>query len=396
MGLMDYGVGLGSFADNFMKVRQANLLHKQRQQELDQMNLLRKAQIDEILAKEAEQKRETAAYTGYKRDIEALPQGMGLDPALAGIDPFSKGMVDYRDISNPPPAMDQWGANEFMQPTTKRAAILSPEAISEVAGRMQGPTDEQRLAIYEKYFPKEAAKLRAEMSMKDAALQAGFAKLGLQQEYGLKTLESKQESEMKRLHDKIDSQERIADKSNNTKLTIADIAAAARKSSAEIAAEGKKERAEEQKRQKMMDEYNQIKNLEAKLDTIGETARTLLGHSGLTGITGIKGAMPDLPTGSAAEAETLRQRLTSETALATLTELKTATKAGLGNVSNKDITLLETAILNLRRGQPIESMKKELKTAIKHVTDTKNRLNEGYQRKWGGQETTKSDPLGIR
>lgn len=118
-------------------------------------------------------------------------------------------------------------------------------------------------------------------------------------------------------------------------------------------------------------------------DNLNETqrqVRSLITDPGLKGIYGISGAFPDIPGGKAAGARTRLQTLKSRLSIDQLQAIREASKTGgaLGNVSNQDTSLLETAAANLQNAQSVDDAVAALKVIDGILTKSKARRKQAY------------------
>lgn len=138
--------------------------------------------------------------------------------------------------------------------------------------------------------------------------------------------------------------------------------------------------------QQKQGEITQLHGLEADLDRLASAANELKTHSGLGGITGIRGAVPNIPGSAAANAEAKLNTLKSQTAFNVLQNMRNQSKTGgaLGQVSERELMLLETNLGALDKAQSKEEFQKSLQQVIDYATQAKGRAQDAVIRKYRG------------
>lgn len=127
----------------------------------------------------------------------------------------------------------------------------------------------------------------------------------------------------------------------------------------------------------------------ANLDLFTGKVNELRSHPGLRGIYGPAGSVPDFPGSEAANARTLQTSVVKQMAKETLQAVREASKTGgaFGNVSDKDVELLEKAIVNLESAQSPGEAQKRMGDVNAHMARIRNVAIEGFER------THKESPL---
>lgn len=118
----------------------------------------------------------------------------------------------------------------------------------------------------------------------------------------------------------------------------------------------------------------------ANLDRLSAAANELLNHPGLGRITGTVGALPDVPGSAAANARAKLLTLKSQTGFNTLQEMRNASKTGgaVGQVTEKEWPLLQSAIATLETAQSEEQMRESLQKIMEYASGAKDRLRGAY------------------
>lgn len=120
----------------------------------------------------------------------------------------------------------------------------------------------------------------------------------------------------------------------------------------------------------------------ANLDLLSNKLSELSQHPGFEGIYGAAGAFPNVPGGQAANAEALRTSVIKQQAKETLQSIREGSKSGgaLGNVSDNDVNLLETAIVNLDKSQSAKEARTRIGELQQQMARVRNISIEGYER----------------
>lgn len=121
------------------------------------------------------------------------------------------------------------------------------------------------------------------------------------------------------------------------------------------------------------------------LDRLMKAATDAKNAPGLASVTGYRGLTPAIAGGmKSTRAQALIDNLKSQVSLGALTALRAASPTGgaLGNVSDRDMKILESSLAALDQKQSPEDFKKSLQTIIDYAQGTKKRLREAYKEQY--------------
>lgn len=133
------------------------------------------------------------------------------------------------------------------------------------------------------------------------------------------------------------------------------------------------------------------------LDMLSKKVQELSNAPGLSGIYGMSGKFPDMPGGPAADARALQTSVVKQLAKETLSSIREASKTGgaLGNVSDRDVNLLETAIQNLDKSQSVASARKAMGEVQQYTARIRNIALETYEKTYN-ESPIQGLPAGTR
>jgi hypothetical protein len=139
----------------------------------------------------------------------------------------------------------------------------------------------------------------------------------------------------------------------------------------------------------------------SKIDEFKDAVKELANHPGVNSALGWSSVVPlygqnmPRPGGDTADFMAKAQVLLSKTAQSTLQEIRDASKTGgaLGNVSDKDVSLLQNSLAAIapdpttgKFNQSEKMFKKELTTVVTVLDRMRKQALEGYQRQYGKPE----------
>jgi hypothetical protein len=132
----------------------------------------------------------------------------------------------------------------------------------------------------------------------------------------------------------------------------------------------------------------------AELDRLGEIAREVKDHPGLKGITGIPGMFPNIPGTDRANAAAKLDTLKSQVAFRVLQTMRDMSKTGgaLGQVSDRENTMLQNNLAALDRAQSYEEFQRELGRVIEFVDGVKSRMQQAYTSEFGDPDVGAGPP----
>lgn len=123
----------------------------------------------------------------------------------------------------------------------------------------------------------------------------------------------------------------------------------------------------------------------SSLDRLASAANEALQHPGLPGVAGLRGAIWNIPGSDAANAAADLQTLKTKVAFDVLQEMRNNSKTGgaLGQVSDMEQKMLQSALGNLDKSQSIDQLKKNLAGIIDYTQRAKDRYAQAYALKHG-------------
>lgn len=127
-----------------------------------------------------------------------------------------------------------------------------------------------------------------------------------------------------------------------------------------------------------------VGSLTEALNKVEQAAATLKKNKGLGRIFGIPGVIPNIPGLAGADAQAKLENLKSQTGFTALQAMRDASKTGgaLGQVSDMENKLLQTAIANLDKAQSVESAQEALDTIISYTQRAKDNINNAFTVKY--------------
>lgn len=136
--------------------------------------------------------------------------------------------------------------------------------------------------------------------------------------------------------------------------------------------------------QQQQKDVSSLAGFEADVDRLAAAANELKTHPGLAGITGIRGAIPNIPGSQAANAEAKLNTLKSQTAFSVLQNMRNNSKTGgaLGQVSERELSLLEANLGALDKAQSKEEFEKSLQQIITYAEQAKERGRRALERQY--------------
>jgi hypothetical protein len=133
-----------------------------------------------------------------------------------------------------------------------------------------------------------------------------------------------------------------------------------------------------------------LTGVEADFDRLATAANELLQHSGLGGITGLRGAVGNIPGSRAADAQAKLETLKSQVGFGVLQNMRNQSKTGgaLGQVSDREISLLTSNLAALDKSQSKEQMQESLRKIIDYANGAKQRARSAFQGQFSGVGNT--------
>ena len=141
-------------------------------------------------------------------------------------------------------------------------------------------------------------------------------------------------------------------------------------------------------------DHKQVSMATTNLGMLSQKINELDKHPGLDRIFGLVGQFPDVPGAPAADARAKHTSIVKQLAKESLQAIRDASKTGgaLGNVSDKDIELLETAIQSLGKAQSTESARQAMKDVQKYSARIQNISIESFERTHGSSPLANLPP----
>jgi hypothetical protein len=138
----------------------------------------------------------------------------------------------------------------------------------------------------------------------------------------------------------------------------------------------------------------------SNMERLSAEATAVMNSSGMGGITGVRGAIPDIPGGAAANTRARLEALKSQVAFAALQAMRDASKTGgaLGQVTERELAMLQNNIAALSTAQSEQALKSSLQQIVRFTQGAKQRMQSAYQSQYGPPAeagTVDTDPLGL-
>lgn len=126
-----------------------------------------------------------------------------------------------------------------------------------------------------------------------------------------------------------------------------------------------------------------LTNSISAFDRLATSANEVLNHPGLPGITGLRGALPNIPGGDAANAQSLLATLKSQVGFGVLQDMRNNSKTGgaLGAVSDAEGKRLENNLAALEKAQSLEQFQAQLKKIVDYAQEAKDRMRSAFNLK---------------
>jgi hypothetical protein len=125
------------------------------------------------------------------------------------------------------------------------------------------------------------------------------------------------------------------------------------------------------------------------MDRLASSVNALLQNDrGLGRITGAMSVLPNIPGGDAANAQAQLETLKAQVAFQTLQDMRNASKTGgaLGQVTERELAMLQNALVPLEQAQSYDQFKKAMQDILKFTQESKGRVRTAYDRIYGGGE----------
>lgn len=139
------------------------------------------------------------------------------------------------------------------------------------------------------------------------------------------------------------------------------------------------------RQEKEQQAFSKVQEVQNSMDDIAIKAQNLKDSPGLAGNFGVRGMVPNMPGSDAANAKAQLDSLKSSIGLTVLANLKAASGAGLGSVTEAEHKLLQGMVADLQKAQSVESVKSALDTIINYTAGAKSRIQTGYDRLYGAK-----------
>jgi hypothetical protein len=124
------------------------------------------------------------------------------------------------------------------------------------------------------------------------------------------------------------------------------------------------------------------------MDRLASSVNSLLQNDrGLGRITGAMSILPNIPGGDAANAQAQLETLKAQVAFQTLQDMRNASKTGgaLGQVTERELAMLQNALVPLEQAQSYDQFKAALADILKFTEESKGRVRSAYDRIYGGE-----------
>ncbi len=141
------------------------------------------------------------------------------------------------------------------------------------------------------------------------------------------------------------------------------------------------------------EEINRVEQATSKLDSWRDLAMEALTHPGLSKTVGAEGYIPGrgrvatVAGTDSANFQALMKPLLSKAAFGELQAMREASKTGgaLGNVTEKELEMLQNSVAAMSLEQDPDQFKKELTRIVKHVDRIKSEIAKAHGNKYGKQ-----------
>lgn len=138
-----------------------------------------------------------------------------------------------------------------------------------------------------------------------------------------------------------------------------------------------------------------VKSIESNADTFVKDLQALRNHPGLSQITGfVAGRAPGI-TGEGRAAQALFDKVVAKGGFQMLQSMRDASKTGgaLGNVSNKDVSLLQSSFAAIDRKQNAPDVRAAIDAAISEIQGAKVRAREAYNDTYSYKQGGEAAPM---
>ncbi len=122
------------------------------------------------------------------------------------------------------------------------------------------------------------------------------------------------------------------------------------------------------------------------MDRLATSANALLQNKdGLSGITGLWSMVPNRPGSASSNAQAQLETLKAQVAFQTLQDMRNASKTGgaLGQVTERELAMLQNALVPLEQAQSYDQFEAALRDVIKFTEESKGRVARAYQQIYG-------------
>jgi plasmid stabilization system protein ParE len=267
------------------------------------------------------------------------------------------------------------------------------------------PNAQQLLSVLGKYDPKAALTAQVSMANTEEKTRSAEAINTAKNEAAAKALEAKLEGAIDLLKQKNDATSQMLTQKLEATLDQlrlrADLTGGMGKppSGYRKTADGELEAipggpADVKKQEKYVKDTAAVDSMASELDRLATQANMIKEHPGLGNITGLMGAIPNVPGGKAADAESLLSTLKSQTAFSVLQTMRNNSKTGgaLGQVSDKEGELLQNNLAALSKAQSLKQYKESLQQIIDYTQNAKERIRKAHEMQWGEKKPEEGKP----
>lgn len=140
-----------------------------------------------------------------------------------------------------------------------------------------------------------------------------------------------------------------------------------------------------------------LKSVTQSLENLERKVTQLKQHPGTERIFGVMGAFPNIPGGDASDAEAIKNSIIAQLGIKTLSDMRAASPTGgaVGQVSEKEWPILQSAITSLEKAQSYEQALMAADEILNSIARSKKDMQEGFDSEYEGtpysQQTQQQD-----
>jgi hypothetical protein len=136
--------------------------------------------------------------------------------------------------------------------------------------------------------------------------------------------------------------------------------------------------------EKRQQDFASMQSIFQSMDNLARDANEVANHPGLDGNFGVSGMIYNIPGGKSADAAAKMLSLKAKSAFATLQDMRNSSKTGgaLGAVSDKEMSLLESAISAMGTMQSAKQAREEYAKIVRYTQEAKARIAAAYNDHW--------------